>query len=458
MKKELKKLTEADIKQKGVQALSNTPARRSSYGESGLTPEQIKAWHDKLPAYIGELLNGVIDAIGGKDAGDYITVGIDGKNMTLSELMEAITDGSLAGLLSVKVDGQLNALNKVIANLYEKYLADIEYTLFSGEGEQSAVQGAKDGSTENIAYAERSVSLGINSVAGSRAFRLLGYNSTAKTYTLDSTEGIVVGDEYSIFFRQRRSRFGKITAISGNTITVDNHFLPSGTDSTNAPYLESAYIYISGKPTIGTVSIGRTARASGLRCLAAEEASDAGGVWCISDGRGAFTRGMQNVAGYMCAAFGQECINLGLKGFAAGQELFVAPGVECAAVFGMLNQILANYGFAAGYGNVVTKAYQTLVGKYAANTSALFGVGSGTGDNDRKNAFTVFGDGHGEIASVSASKRSVVNVGYLDDKLGPVEKALDDLQRMLDDKLGTVEKALDGLLEIQERLIGGDSE
>ena len=106
MKKTLQKLTDADVKRLGVQALSNTPGRRSSYGESQLTPEQIKERMDRLPAHVGELLNAFIDAICGDEAGDYVTLRVAGKPMTLTELATAVTDGSLASVLSVKVDGE----------------------------------------------------------------------------------------------------------------------------------------------------------------------------------------------------------------------------------------------------------------------------------------------------------------------------------------------------------------
>ncbi len=123
MKKELKKLTESDIKQKGVQALSNTPARRSSYGESGLTPQQIKEKLDRLPAYIGELLNGVIDALQGDDFGDYVSVMLHGENTTLSNLMTMIENGLFSGKLGLSIDGELRSLAFWINAIY-KFIMD----------------------------------------------------------------------------------------------------------------------------------------------------------------------------------------------------------------------------------------------------------------------------------------------------------------------------------------------
>ena len=120
-KKELKKLTVADVQSKGVQAMSNTPARRSSYGASQLTPEQIKSRMDMLPSYVGELLNAVIDAIQGDNFGEYVSVDLNGSKILLSDLVTMIHNGNLSGRLGVYVDGKFNSLTYWMGEIFRLY-------------------------------------------------------------------------------------------------------------------------------------------------------------------------------------------------------------------------------------------------------------------------------------------------------------------------------------------------
>ncbi len=319
-------------------------------------------------------------------------------------------------------------LDRVIRDINEAFDEIVYPPFVDGEGAYSVIQ--EDADNSNNAYADNSLSLGRRTTAGSKAFRLIGYNAGDKTYTLDSTEGIEVGDYYSIYWRRRRNKFGKVTGVNGNVITVDNLFVTDGTDAEKTEYLASANIRIVGKPHIGTITVGDTAVASGEGTIAAEDYSDVGGLDNISDGRYAFTRGWRNITGYLGATFGQDNENLGLKGFIGGQENYVGPTVERAAVFNYLNKILANdgtaigsnniidaggvRGFVGGEGNVVNRPNQTKLGRYTTRTtSALFAIGNGTASNPA-NAFSVFEGGHAEVQRVAEeSGLSVVNIDFL---------------------------------------------
>lgn len=455
-KKELKKLTEADVKSKGVQAMSNTPARRSAYGASQLTPEQIKSRMDMLPSYVGELLNAVIDALQSGEFGDYVPVTIGEREVLLSELIGMLSSGEFASLMNVRVDGVSESVTRVIASLI-KSMADVEEQVENvvTDGNLAVVKGEPVGSAV-VAMADSTVigdytsAGGYNTTAGSRAFRVVEFNSEAGTYTLDSTEGISVGDRYSIYFRLRRSQYGRITDITGNTITVDRHFVPSGTIHENQNFLKSAYIYIVGKPKLGTIEIGRAAISTGQGTIAAESYSDAGGFENISDGSHSFTRGRYNIAGYAAASFGILNAALGLKSFIGGGENnYIDPETDRSAAFNEGNKVYADNGFVAGVGNVVTNPCQSKFGKYTTSTTnAIFAVGNGESESKRNNAFCVFPDGHSEVKNVGTSNLSIINKGYLENELENrlAEKLASELSKLVD---GAPEK-LDTLREIAE--------
>ena len=321
-----------------------------------------------------------------------------------------------------------------------KYVVSVP-DIASGDGENSIVQN----NGTNKAIAPNTTALGENAQAGSYAFDLLGYDASALTYTLDSTEGIEVGDYYSIYFRYRRTKFGQITAISGNTITVDNHFMPNVSDAEKEEYLTSAYVYIVGKPEIGTIVIGETSFVTGEENIGAEKQSDVGGYGNIGDGRYSFTRGLENITGYAGATFGQDHQNLGLKGFiGGGQGNYIGPTVERAAIVNYLNQVLANDGFAAGIGNIVDTIAQAKFGKYSRKTSALLAVGNGENDEVRSNAFAVFGDGHAEVQKTSTSNLSVANRKFV---LDAIADAIDGIINGAPDAYNTFKEIADWISE-----------
>ena len=342
----------------------------------------------------------------------------------------------------------LSELERVIHDINVAF-DELVYPPFEdGEGKNAGVQDAEN---PNRAIGDGTLALGNGTVAGSRAYRIKDYDSTVRRYYLDVAanddawfEGIEVGvDCYSIYWRFRRTKFGKIT-FAGNEdgkacIDVDNFFEPGVSEAEKQEYLAEAYIYIVGKPHLGTVTIGATAVSSGIGTVAAESETDAGGRNTVSDGRFAFSRGYGNVTGYCGASFGQDNENLGLKGFAGGgQGNYIGPTVERAAVFNFLNAILANNGaafgqnnkvdvggvrgFVAGLGNVVNRANQAKFGKYSpTDTSALWSVGNGTSDTARKMAFGVWEDGHAEVQSVGDSPKSVVHKKYVAESCNTAE-------------------------------------
>ena len=88
-------ITDKQIKAMGVQALANRPNAAGQYGQSGLSPAQLKLWFDKLVTLAAEKINELQEAVNGEEAAKYIGLAL--KNYkTLDELIAAMQDGRFA--------------------------------------------------------------------------------------------------------------------------------------------------------------------------------------------------------------------------------------------------------------------------------------------------------------------------------------------------------------------------
>lgn len=98
------KITNGDIADKTVASLPTRPTLPSAFGGRGLSASEVKEAFDKLPLYIVEKFNGLIDDIRGENGGsiaDAIPTGIQDSH-TLLELFEDIKNGSFAAYLAVE--------------------------------------------------------------------------------------------------------------------------------------------------------------------------------------------------------------------------------------------------------------------------------------------------------------------------------------------------------------------
>ncbi|MBO5009576.1 MAG: hypothetical protein J6D20_02585 [Clostridia bacterium] len=94
-------ITDKQIKAMGVQALANRPNAAGQYGQSGLSPAQLKLWFDKLVTLAAEKINELQEAINSEEAAKYIGLALENYK-TLDELIAAMQDGRFAGeILSV---------------------------------------------------------------------------------------------------------------------------------------------------------------------------------------------------------------------------------------------------------------------------------------------------------------------------------------------------------------------
>lgn len=146
-----------------------------------------------------------------------------------------------------------------------------------GDSTHAMEDCSHSGGAGTKALSSSSFSHGDTTIAGSKAFKITGYNSTDKTYTLDSVEGLTKGLRFSVWCFEEKRNYGNITAINttNKAVTVDNYY-----DDDGAPNTKDLF-YIMTKPELGTVSLGNCAFAEGMKTVASGIASHVEG----KDGR-----------------------------------------------------------------------------------------------------------------------------------------------------------------------------
>lgn len=288
----------------------------------------------------------------------------------------------------------------------------------SGTGNSSTIFN----SDENQALTAFSAASGYKTIAGKRAFKITEKTSTT-SFTLDSVEGLAVGDTISYSIPQRGSGttsvtwqelqdMAKITAISGNAITLDtaisdNLAAADITNYQNSDNRIACRLWVNEKPQLGTHDLSTKANARGREIKALGEASDVGG------------KGNTVTAPYGAA------INSGNKvdaesGFAFNSGNTLKTEAIRSAVGGDRNIVRASRSFLGGYESEceltahdsigwgerlkIQNPNETVFGLYnEPKNNLLFSLGNGTNDNYRHNAFEI--DKNGNVNSEGDIKR-----------------------------------------------------
>ena len=117
----------------------------------------------------------------------------------------------------------------------------------------------------NKLYGKFAIASGKDNIAGSKGFTITAVDATARTYTLDSVDGLEIGDVYSVRIGSQFEDVGQITAIDTetNVVTVDVHSghtsIPEGSDASieeDGFDHENLSFRIPLKPEIGTRYLG----------------------------------------------------------------------------------------------------------------------------------------------------------------------------------------------------------
>ncbi len=264
--------------------------------------------------------------------------------------------------------------------------------------DKSLINNLTDGTEPNSlqtqnsqAISEGTVALGKNSIAGSKCFNITAFDDTNKSYTLDSVEGLKVGDVYSLKLDYIYDNKGTITAINGNVVTVDNYQPDENADK---------YFRVVSKPTCGTTDFGINAFAEGEECMAVGDNSHASGLKTRAEGKYAHTEGKETVAHSAGHSEGVKCEARGYASHAEGEETLAskpqahAEGVKTQAngqashADGMYGKANGKAARVSGYGCIANGDYSEAGG---VNTEA-------NGEHSRANGYGCKANGKGSCA------------------------------------------------------------
>ena len=242
----------------------------------------------------------------------------------------------------------------------------------NGIGENSIVIG------DGEALSSHSIASGVNSLSGAKAYTIVAVNKDAKTYTLDSVDGLEVGDIYSVHIlytdgtSAQSENYGKITKINNTIITVDNLYCTKEF-STSSSYIDENGIdternifRIIDKPNVGNRVVGAHSYSEGYQTQALSKNAHAEGNENIAYGSHSHAEGSGNKAGYCSHAEGRNNEAIGQISHAEGRNN-IASGTY-SHVEGAYNEATASQAHAEGAN---TKAYGTNAHTEGYNTQAI---------------------------------------------------------------------------------------
>lgn len=182
---------------------------------------------------------------------------------------------------------------------------------------------------------------GTNNIIGSKAFNILTMDATNHTFTLDSVEGLEVGDIFTVKFKTNYNDMAKITAINENIITtsalskkeLSNLPNPNGRTFrdiwTDSLVLENGEVVfgtevnslrVNTKPQCGTKFFGTDSFVEGCSNIATGDCAHAEGYNTQALGRYAHAEGLSTIAYYGAHSEGKDTKAIGDMAHAEGQN------------------------------------------------------------------------------------------------------------------------------------------
>lgn len=279
------------------------------------------------------------------------------------------------------------------------------------------------------AYGDYSQALGYNTITGIRGYSIVSFDTTNKTYTLNSISGLRTGKKCYALFKMKNGHTtdnslsffsGEITAIDSNTktITVSEFVEPSnlGTGSNDYSY----YLIINGDFKLGdtTITALRAAHAEGISTTAIGDCSHAEGSSTIASGDSSHAEGqtteasgrLSHAEGLQTKASGEAAHAEGCESIASGYASHAeGDGTKASHMYahaeGEKTTASAWASHTEGKGTIAKDEAQHVQGKYNIESSSLAHIlGNGTrgGSPDytisRSNAHTIDWSGNAWFA------------------------------------------------------------
>lgn len=182
---------------------------------------------------------------------------------------------------------------------------------------------------------------------------------------------------------------------------------------------------------VNTIASGWTSHAEGAGAVADGHISHAEGESTLATGRGAHAEGAGSIAsGDFSHAEGSGNQTKGKNSFATGKDNIVSG--ENSAAFGDNNTVSSNSSIALGGGLSVTGYHTAAVGAYNnVNSTAIFQVGNGSSNAERKTAFEVLADGRAKLQAEPTDDDDIVRYIDLNDSFNSAYNNLTATKTML---------------------------
>ena len=271
---------------------------------------------------------------------------------------------------------------------------------------------------EDSPIGRNSFAEGTDTVAGGKCFIITAGNEANKTFTLDSIAGLSRGDVISCRVDYNFDKFATIEKIEDNVITISKALASSYYDKIGTDSAVPAFMWVPGKPELGTTDMDMaleddyllSAHAEGLNTIAQNIGAHAEGSGTIASGRYSHTEGVTTFAAYASHAEGKLSEALGDQSHAEGYGT-EASGYASHAE-GRYTVASGDYSHAEGDYTIASAVYQHVQGiyniegiyddEYIYANQYLHTVGNGT-SVARSNAHTIDWTGNAVFAgTVSA--------------------------------------------------------
>lgn len=325
--------------------------------------------------------------------------------------------GELAAAFGEKTKAPGKAAIAAGSQVYRRYNDDEDVPATPPESDRRS----------NEAIGAAAMASGLGAVAYSRGSKSLGHRTQtgyppSAELAAARPEAVVLMDENGIPTYPPEGVGQAAVAIGADTAALGNHSLAGGCESIAKG--ASAFAFGSNVKADGDYSI-----ATGVGCTASGTKSFAGGAVSEATAAHAFAFGYHNKAsGEKAVAMGNNVEASGANAAAFGSDTKAKATSSIAA--GHTSETNTKYSAAMGYfvktSDNANAIGQMVVGRYNATEGidkAMLVVGSGNGENTRKNSLVVNRDGSAQVAgelsfgSVNPeSAAKLVRVSYEDEE------------------------------------------
>ncbi|WP_278989918.1 hypothetical protein [Segatella bryantii] len=201
--------------------------------------------------------------------------------------------------------------------------------------------------------------------------------------------------------------------IKGEAAHAEGYYTKTdGTAAHAEGYQTSAMAQAAHAEGYSTTASGSNSHAEGYQTTASGHASHAEGHQATVSGSYSHVEGYNNT------------INTGADySHAEGYNNTINSYMDNSHAEGGYNVINGSYSHVGGFYNIAGSNYQTVIGKFnESDTNDIYSfiVGNGTGDNNRRNGFTVKWDGTAQVGALPVNDMDVATKKYVDDNSATV--------------------------------------